>query len=286
MPDVPATPPADELAVAQRAATVVGPLCDRLRPGLLAAAGGSDSTAKRDGTPVTAMDLATDQQIRAALEAAFPDHAVISEEGDTVWQGATWTWVVDPIDGTSNFTAGIPYWSVSIALLKDGVPVYGCVDAPPLGLRFEAVRGHGATANGDPIHVSDPVDFRSGRNRHVPFIVTAGAIRRGVRAVRLNARILGSAALDLAMVAAGRAAGTYQSVPKAWDMAAGSLLVAEAGGAHLSLGEPILPPTVGDELARRSSPSLAGPDRAWLQDLHAAMEGRPAAPDASDLHSI
>ena len=264
-------PPPDVLDVALAAAETVGALCDDLRPRLLDRAGMVGSRAKGDGTPVTDIDLEMDDAIRDRLTRAFPGHDVVSEEGDTTWHGNAWTWVVDPIDGTSNFTAGIPYWSVAIALLHDGLPVYGCVEAPPIDARFEAVRGRGATRNGDPIRVADPVDFRSGRNSHVPVIVTAGTIRRGSGDVRLNARVLGSSALDLALVAAGAAVATYQRVPKVWDMAAGSLLVEEAGGAHVSLDPPLLPPSRGDEMATRSAAAVAGPDEAWLRDLVAAL---------------
>lgn len=254
-----------------RAADTVRALCDELRPWLLAQAGLVGSRAKGDGTPVTDVDLAADRRILARLQSAFPTHDVISEEGATIWHGHEWTWVVDPVDGTSNFIAGIPYWSVAIALLHEGRPVYGCVEAPPIGARFEAVRGRGATRNGEPIRVAPRVDFRSGRSAHVPFIVTTGSVLRDRGVVRLNARILGSTALDLALVAAGAAVATYQRVPKVWDMAAGSLLVAEAGGAYVSLDAPILPPVPGTEMATRSAAAVAGPDEAWLADLVEAM---------------
>ena len=119
--------------------------------------------------------------------------------------------------------------------------------------------------------MADRVDFRSGRDSHVPVIVTAGTIRRSSGDVRLNARVLGSSALDLALVAAGAAVATYQRVPKVWDMAAGSLLVEEAGGAHVSLDPPLLPPSRGDEMATRSAAAVAGPDEAWLRELVAAL---------------
>ncbi len=262
--------PADRDVVARAASTVTA-LCDRLRPELLAQAGSIGSSTKGDGTPVTEADVATDRRIRRELATAFPDHDVISEEGDTVWGGHEWTWVVDPIDGTSNFTAGLPYWSVAIALLRRGHPVYGCVEAPPVEARFEAVLGEGATRNGEPIHVADPVDFRSGRFAHVPLILTTGALRRSSRDVKLNARVMGSAALDLALVACGAAVATYQRVPKIWDMAAGSLLVTEAGGCYLPMDEPVFPPRVGTQMATRSCASFAGPDEAWLRDLAATL---------------
>lgn len=264
-------PAAADPALLARASEVVGGLGDRLRELLPREAGRAGSRAKSDGTPVTEMDLVADRTIRDALSAAFPDHHILSEEGDTVWRGGEWTWVVDPIDGTSNYTAGIPWWCVSIALLHHGQPVYGCIEAPPLATRFEAALGRGATRDGRAIHVADPVDFRSGRNAHVPFIVTTSAIRRASGGVRLNARILGSAALDLAMVADGTAVATYQGKPKAWDLAAGSLLVTEAGGAHLPVDRAILPPDVGTDLASQPCRSAAGPDLDWLRDLLSAM---------------
>lgn len=271
MPDPFALPPAT-LAVVERASAVVGALCDDLRPRLLRAAGGVTALAKADGTPVSEADLAADETIRTHLLDAFPDHHVVSEEGDTVWRGHEWTWVVDPIDGTSNFIAGIPYWCVSIALLHRGHPVYGCVDAPPIDARFEAVLGRGATRDGVPIHVGEPVDFRSGRFAHVPVVVTAGTIRRATGTVRLNGRILGSSALDLAMAACGAIVAVHQRVPKAWDMAAGSLLVSEAGGAYVPLDDPVLPPRDGTDLATRPCPAVAGPDEAWVRDLVAALQ--------------
>ena len=257
------------------ARALVHELCDELRPWLLAEAGARDSTAKTDGTPVTAADLEADRIITQAITAAFPDHCLISEEGErTRWDGSEWTWVVDPIDGTSNFTAGFPYWCVSLALAWNGVPVYGCIDAPPLASRFEAVAGEGATRDGRAIHVRAPIDFRSGVNAHVPVIVSSGTIRRATGKVRLNARVAGSMALDLAMVAGGQAIATYQRVPRAWDVAAGWLLVVEAGGAYLPLGDPPLVPLPRDrDLSTISSPAVAGPDAAWLEDLVGALTG-------------
>lgn len=262
---------ADDLAVVDHARSVVTRTVDAMRPHLLARAGDADSHAKSDGTPVTEADLWADRTLVGAIADAFPDHAVVSEEGGTTFDGTPWTWVIDPIDGTSNFTAGLPYWCLSIALLRDGEPVYGCVDAPALDRRYEAVRGAGATRDGRPIHVRDPVDPFDGRNAHVPVIVTAGTIRHAPTHVRLNARILGAAALDLAMVAEGAAIACYQRVPKVWDVAAGSLLVTEAGGAYLPLGEPLLPPPRGVDLSNRSGPAAAGPEETWLRRLMDAL---------------
>ncbi len=268
-PRVPLTAADHDLV--SRARAVVHATCDGLGVELLARAGRDDSTAKSDGTPVTDADLHADRVLADAIRSAFPDHGIVSEEAATTWDGSEWTWVIDPIDGTSNFTSGVPYWCSAIALLHRGTPVYGCIDAPPLAARFEAEQDRGATRNGEPIRVRPPVDFRSGEHRHVPVIVTAGTIRRSGGHIRLNPRVLGSTALDLAMVASGVAVAAYQRVPRVWDMAAGSLMVWEAGGAYVSLEDPLLPMTPGRDMTGVSCPAMAGADEAWLRDLHGEL---------------
>ena len=268
-PRVPLT--AADRDVIDRARTLMHATCDDLGAELLARAGRDDSTSKSDGTPVTDADLHAVLVLANAIRTAFPDHEIVSEEAVTTWNGSEWTWVIDPIDGTSNFTSGVPYWCIAIALLRDGVPVYGCLDAPPLAARFEAEQDRGATRNGEPMQVRPPVDFRSGEHRHVPVIVTAGTIRRGTGQIRLNPRVLGSTALDLAMVASGVAVAAYQRVPRVWDMAAGSLMVWEAGGVYVSLEDPLVPMTPGRSMTGVSCPAMAGADEAWLRDLHAEL---------------
>lgn len=281
MPTEPADDSPGVLAVVEDARAVVHEVCDALRPRLLAASGTTTVTAKADGTPVTSADYEADRALTEALSATFPDHAIVSEEAGTVWDGSPWSWVIDPIDGTSNFTAGIPYWCVSVALLHHGEPVYGCVDAPPIGARFEAVIGHGATRDGEPMSVRPAVDFRDGRNSHVPVVVTAGTIRRADRKVRLNPRILGSSALDLAMVAAGHVVAAYQRVPKVWDIAAGALLVREAGGVYVSLDPPLLPMRRGVDQERTAAAGVAGPDEGWVRDLVANLTPPRTGPPPS-----
>lgn len=268
---------ADDLAVVRRARDVVTGLLDDLRPLLLANAGDSPTERKGDGSPVTDADLESDRRIHHDLTAAFPDHAVVTEEGNTRWEGERWTWVVDPIDGTSNYSAGVPYWCVSIALCLDGMPVLGVVDAPSLDQRHTAVAGHGGTrtsrGTSTALAVAPSVDFRSGRNGHVPVAVSAGTIRRATGRVRLNPRILGAHALDLAQVASGALAGAWARNPKAWDVAAGIVLVREAGGVVLQEDRGLLPLRRGVDLARASAGTLAGPEAGWLSRLHDALDG-------------
>lgn len=266
-----------ERAVVEHASTIARELCDELRPELLARTGTIGSDMKVDGTPVTDADLWVNERIVAVVEERFPEHVVLSEELGTHYAGAEWTWIVDPIDGTSNFTAGVPYWCVSIALAHEGSPVYGLVDSPPLGVRFEAVLGEGATRNGEPVSVRPPVDFDDAGNRHVPLLLTTVSARRARRRIRLKPRVMGSAALDLCLFAAGTAAAAISLEPKVWDHAAGSLIVTEAGGSYVTLsGEPLLPLRPDTEYAGRSAASAAGPDEDYLEALVARLTLREA----------
>ncbi|MGA0830025.1 MAG: inositol monophosphatase family protein, partial [Nitriliruptoraceae bacterium] len=144
----------DEVA---RAEAVLHELLDAVGPRLLAAAGAVEVEAKSDGTPVTREDRETDQRLVAGLTGALAGHGAVSEETSQVVPSTDWTWVLDPIDGTSNFIAGLPFWCVSVALCHEGSPVLGVVDAPALGLRAVATAGGGARAAGGPLRVGRPV---------------------------------------------------------------------------------------------------------------------------------
>lgn len=260
-------------ATVARALTVLEDALDQLGPSLMAQTGHLEASAKGDGTPVTAADHEADQLLTAAIRAAFPDHGIVSEEQETVVPDVDWCWIIDPIDGTSNFTAGLPYWCVSVALALEGEVLLGVVDAPPLQQRMVALRGSGSTQRGRRLSVRPPVDWRDGRNRHIPVMLTTGTARRARRAgLRLNPRVMGATALDLATVASGVAAASIAMIPKVWDVAAGALLVTEAGGAVETLhGEPLLPLRPGVDEAARSAATAAGPDTAYVQRLAAGL---------------
>lgn len=256
-----------------RAAAVLHEALDELGPRLRDQAGRLEPEAKRDGTPVTQADLETDERLRAVVAAAFPSHGVLSEEGQTVAPATDWCWIVDPIDGTSNFTAGLPYWCISVGLALEGEVRLGVVDAPPLRQRTVATRGGGTTRDGAPTSVRGRVDWRDGRQRHVPVMLTTGTARRARGAgLRLNPRIMGATALDLAVVAGGTAAASVALIPKVWDVAAGGLLVEEAGGEVVTLhGEALLPLRPGVEHADRSAVTAAGPDEGYVVELASAL---------------
>ncbi len=260
-------------AVIARARGVADAALDQLRPRLLASSGRVEVSPKADGTPVTEIDHEIDARLAEEVTTAFPSHGVISEERETRAPTTDWAWIVDPIDGTSNFIAGLPYWCVSIALALEGVPVLGFVDAPVLDRRYLAVRGSGAERDGRSLRVRAPVDWRDGRYGYLPVMLTTGTARRARPAgLRLNPRVMGSTALDLAMVAEGVAVASVAVRPYVWDIAAGALLVEEAGGAVTTVGaDPLLPLRPGAAYGRRTAPTAAAADGAYARDLATAL---------------
>jgi myo-inositol-1(or 4)-monophosphatase len=261
--------PPEVAAVVTRAESVLDDALDALRPPLLASTGDVDLTSKEDGTPVTAADLEADERLTGAIQAAFPDHGILSEEQETVAPDTEWCWVIDPIDGTSNFISGLPYWCVSVALTHRGRTVLGVVDAPPLDKRYAAVLGGGARCDGRDLRVREVVAFDDARHRHVPLMLTTSTARQARGSgIRLNPRIMGATALDLCLVAEGVAAGSVAVIPHVWDVAAGSLLVTEAGGVALTLsGDPLLPLTPGMDYRDRAAVTATGASDAWVEEV-------------------
>ena len=187
---------------------------------------------------VTEADLASEQAITTFLRSQTPEIAIMSEEqADSHGLEANQIlWVLDPLDGTTSFAHGFPYFAVSIALLQDGQPLLGVVYAPFQDELFVAIRGQGATLNGQAIRVS-------GIDQPVAALVATGfpyerqdcleaVVQRLGRVLGLvrDLRRGGAAALDLSYVACGRLDAFYEIQLKPWDSAAGWLLVLEAGG--------------------------------------------------------
>jgi len=277
-PVLPGAPDPAAHAVIERARTVLDELLDTVRADLAPRAGRAEVTIKADGTPVTIHDRETDDRLVTALLAAFPGHGAVSEERDHVAPGTDWTWVLDPIDGTSNFIAGLPYWCVSVALCLEGHPVLGVVEAPTLAARYVAVAGRGATLHAgggeERLAVAPAVGLRDQGASHVPGLYSGGAARDlHADGVALNARVMGASALDLAMVAAGAAPLAVALGPHVWDVAAGALLVAEAGGAVVGRGsEPLLPLAPGKDYADAVVSTAAASDLALASEALDAVE--------------
>jgi histidinol-phosphatase len=190
---------------------------------------------KADRSEVTAVDRAAEAAVRAVLADARPSHGIFGEEhGLTGDESSPWRWVIDPIDGTSNFIRGVPVWASLIALVHDDVPVLGVVSAPALGTRWWATSGGGARCNGEPIRVSEVRDVgeahvsvtpndgwaRAGRLDALTNLQRSAARARGFGDFWQH-MLVAQGALDVAVDAIGL--GSY-------DTAAIYPIVAEAGG--------------------------------------------------------
>lgn len=196
---------------------------------------------------VTAADRAAEHIVVGGLQALYPDHGVLAEEGVLTTQGkpsneSDWLWIVDPLDGTTNFVHGIPFYCVAIALAYKGVPVVGVVHAPALGETFVATKGGGAIrryADGreQALQVSPTAEFADALlatgfsyNRNEPGCDdNTGNIARILPHCR-DLRRLGSAELDLCLVASGQFDGYWERYLAPYDVAAGAVIVREAGG--------------------------------------------------------
>jgi myo-inositol-1(or 4)-monophosphatase len=197
---------------------------------------------------VTEIDISIERAFRAMIAERFPDHAVLGEEfGQVAGQDAQprYCWVFDPIDGTTNYAHGLPIFCSSLALEVDGEPAVAAIYDPTRLELFTAERGQGAWLNGRPLSVSTASslidsllctgfhydvhkDSEDVLNVFAAFIGRARAVRR-----------LGSAAIDMCYVAAGRLDGFWEKKLQPWDVAAGALIVAEAGGSVTTMsGQP------------------------------------------------
>ena len=191
---------------------------------------------KGDIDLVTEVDHACEAAILEVIRSRCPDHDIITEETDLALTGSPFVWIIDPLDGTTNFAHSYPMFCASVALARDGEVVAGAVFDALRDELFTAERGAGAHLNGRPLAVTTadaliqslvitgfPYDVHEKlAERLRPFIRVLGKAR-GVRRG-------GSAALDLSYVAAGRADGFWEGLLKSWDMAAGRLMIEEAGG--------------------------------------------------------
>jgi myo-inositol-1(or 4)-monophosphatase len=197
---------------------------------------------KGDINLVTEVDKISEEMITSKIKALFPDHDILAEEFTDINSGSDFRWIIDPLDGTTNYIHGFPFFCVSLALERLNTMVVGIVYDPILDEMFVAEKGKGAFLNERKIHVSNthsivksllatgfPYDIQKDNDNNLNYfnkmILKAQAIRRA-----------GSAALDLAYVAAGRFDGFWELKLNPWDIAAGWLLVKEAGGLVTDIG--------------------------------------------------
>lgn len=233
----------EDLAV--ELADSAGRLIHDERPADLAA---TTSTKSSDTDPVTVMDTRSETLLHERLAAVRPDDGVLGEEGASVASRSGLTWVVDPIDGTTNYLYGIPAYAVSVAVVVgdpatpgEWAPVAGAVCAPLLGTTWSARHGGGARRRSVGARTDSPIRVGDLDELGRALVGTGFAYRPAKRAAQArvlsrvlpqvrDVRRLGSAAIDLCLVADGRLDGYYESGLLPWDLAAGWLIVEEAGG--------------------------------------------------------
>ena len=182
------------------------------------------------------MDHRAEAAVIEILETAFPDHGILTEESKGREGSGSYRWILDPLDGTTNYAHGYPFFCVSLALEKDGQILWGIIYDPLREELFAAEAGRGATVNGKALQVSAtrhiqqsflctgfPYDMRESSEDNLRYF---SRFAKTVQAIRRD----GSAALDLCYVAMGRFDGFWEMKLNPWDVAAGSLIVTEAGG--------------------------------------------------------
>jgi myo-inositol-1(or 4)-monophosphatase len=219
---------------------------------------------KPDFTLVTESDVQADNWICREIQDAYPQDSLLSEElhhtsPDNPFEAV---WVIDPLDGTTNFSLGLAYWGTSIARLENGYPTLAVMHFPLLGETYTAQRGHGAMLNGEALRVRTP----DPQDRNTFFVCCSRTFRNYDVSIRYKARILGSAAYSFCTVARSMALIAFEARPKIWDLAAAWLVVEEAGGCVAAYNDagpfPIRP---GEDYSGVDYPTLAAATAALMQ---------------------
>jgi fructose-1,6-bisphosphatase/inositol monophosphatase family enzyme len=227
----------------------------------------SVAAVKGRGNVVTETDFAAESAVMAMLKAEFPQHAILSEESAGTTRSDGWMWVVDPLDGTKNFSRAIPHFGFNLALCFENKPVIAVTTHPMVGEEYVAVIGEGCSLNGSPVTVSESpslaesvvaIDMGYDASRGGYQLALATHLWPGMQSLRVT----GSAALGFAFVASAKWDIYVHSDLQPWDIAAGLLLVREAGGvvrdrtgaeATIYSREAVAaPPAVWEDFARRS----------------------------------
>lgn len=229
---------------------------------------------KSDGTLVTEADERANDLIVQRIAAAWPGHAILSEEGSTLYDpAASHTWVIDPLDGTTNFARGLPIWGVSVALLVDGSPAAAALTFPLLGESYWAGAGRGAWCNDEQLRTDQETVID---NQQIFTQCTRTRRRLRIRSP-LKARMLGSAAYHLLAVARGASLAAVESTPKVWDLAGAALVAQEAGAAVAGLdGAAIFPlPQQNRDYGAVSWPTVAAANRQVWDEFRGSIEPQP-----------
>jgi myo-inositol-1(or 4)-monophosphatase len=224
---------------------------------------GTRPEVKADLSVVTEVDLAADRFIIDAIERSYPEDGIVSEElRPTAPEGKPAVWVVDPLDGTTNYALGLPFWGVSIARIKDGWPQAAALYFPTLDELYTAEVGKGAFFNHQQVKIETPDEeiptafFSCCSRAHLDYRVD----------IPYKPRILGSAVYNFCALTRGVSILAFEATPKIWDLAGGWLLIKEAGGIIESLEEPSpFPLMQGVDFRKMNFPTLAGASQKMIE---------------------
>ena len=253
-------------ALTSRQLNAVHQLLDRVAERQRQDFGNISADLKPDGTLITTCDRWSDEAILSGLAEIAPGEGVLSEEGSQRVPCSQAFWVVDPLDGTTNFAAGIPYWAISVARWVDGAPAEVFLDVPSLHQRIVAIRGQGAWRNGKRL----TPEMRS--------IANSACISLCSRSIRVlqhrpdrrfpgKIRLLGVASLNLLSVAMGQTVGALEATPKIWDMAAAWLVLSELGCPVIWLDKQPSALIPGEDLSATDFPVVVAGNERMLERL-------------------
>jgi len=205
---------------------------------------------------VTEADKASEKLITETIQRNFPDHTIISEESEEIKGSSDYKWIIDPIDGTTNFAHGLPIFGISIAVIYKGKPIIGVVEIPALRETFWAREGQGAYLGDKKIQVSTTSDLKNA------LTATGFPYKRDSARYSTNMKLwdafyknshgvrrMGAASVDLCYVACGRFDAYWEYDLKTWDLAAGKIIVEEAGGTVTNMDGSKLNPKLGNLLS-------------------------------------
>jgi myo-inositol-1(or 4)-monophosphatase len=237
---------------------------------LISGFGKVEERIKHDGTVVTDADKTSEQLIMKDVREKFPGWGIIAEESSSIYDGSEWTWVLDPLDGTNNYARLLPVFGISLALLHHGIPVVGVVDIPMLGNTFWAIKSKGAYRNGK---ILKTADIKRGilNNNHL-FACCSRTWKEYSISLPFKPRVMGSAAYNLCVVASGIAVAGMEVCPKIWDVAAGVLILEQAGGVFKFLGKvPAFPIKRGTDYDKLPLQLITACDQTILGEIEKAL---------------